>query len=53
MYNVFQDVATNDCATEEYRCPVETTCIPTEWICDGEIDCLGTASDEEKCEGNI
>ena len=52
MYNFLLGATGNGCTADEYRCQAAGTCIPAEWICDGEADCPGIASDEEKCEGN-
>ena len=52
MYTVILGLTENGCAEDEYRCQSDGICIPSEWICDGEIDCSG-ASDEETCDGNI
>ena len=53
MYNVCLGVTGNSCNAGEYRCQGTGECIPAHWICDGEIDCPGGASDEEKCEGSF
>ena len=53
MNNNHLEVTENGCTEDEYRCRVTGVCIPSEWICDGEIDCSVSASDEEKCGGNI
>ena len=52
-FNVCLGVSGNGCTAVEYRCRVTGECIPAQWICDGEVDCLGSASDEEKCEGRF
>ena len=49
-YNINLGPTANDCREDEYRCKEGGTCIPSEWICDDEIDC-SDASDEETCEG--
>ena len=53
MYIVCLGVTENGCTAYEHTCRVEKECIPSEWICDGEIDCPISSSDEENCEGNI
>ena len=52
LYNVHLGINDNGCTEAEYRCQVVGTCIPFEWICDGEIDC-SDASDEQTCKGSI
>ena len=52
MHTVHLGLTNNGCLAYEYRCQLVGTCIPTEWLCDGELDC-SDSSDEEKCEGNI
>ena len=53
MHNVCLGVTGNGCTAEEYRCRVTGECIPAQWICDGEVDCPGSAADEENCEGRF
>ena len=56
-YDVHLGPSSNGCGEDKYRCQYYdidnttiATCIPSEWICDGEIDCLD-ALDEEACDG--
>ena len=30
-------------------CPTDGTCIPGHWLCDGTVDCVRDAADEENC----
>ena len=50
-YIINLGLTSNGCTEDEYRCQGGSTCIPSEWICDGEIDCSDGA-DEETCNGN-
>ena len=53
IHNSRLGVTRNGCTAYEHRCRFAGLCIPSEWICDGEIDCAYTASDEAKCQGNF
>ena len=57
-YGVHLGLPANGCGEDKYRChyydidnTTIVTCIPSEWTCDGEIDCLD-ALDEAACDGN-
>ena len=52
VYNVHLGVTATGCTEAEYRCQGVGICIPSEWVCDGEIDCYA-ASDEETCDGKL
>ena len=53
-YHVHLGLSANGCSVDNYRCQniheIVSICIPSEWLCDGEIDCLD-ASDEAACDG--
>ena len=42
-------VSPNGCASSQFKCHNDTTCIPDSWICDRIIDCADN-SDEKYCE---
>ena len=37
------------CKEEEFRCHADGSCIPADWRCDGIVDCVRDAADEEDC----
>ena len=50
------------CTENEFTCQETRACIPSIWVCDGEIDCSDAesdrvfvldASDEDMCNGKI
>ena len=48
-HNINLGLSANGCREDEYKCQGDSTCIPSEWICDGENDC-GDATDEQDCD---
>ena len=38
------------CDDDEFYCSLENECIPRDWHCDGESDCVGD-EDEKNCPG--
>ena len=50
MSHVPLGITASGCRNDEYKCQEGGTCIPSEWVCDGESDCPG-ALDEETCKG--
>ena len=37
------------CKEGDFLCPTDGTCIPGHWLCDGTVDCVRDAADEENC----
>ena len=39
----------SSCKEGDFLCPTDGTCIPGHWLCDGTVDCVRDAADEENC----
>ena len=37
------------CKDDEFRCHADGSCVPADWRCDGIVDCVRDAADEEDC----
>ena len=45
------DCQTRVCGETEFRCNATGRCIPSLWVCDGDVDCLEDGSDEKPAVG--
>lgn len=41
-------LAISECSSEEFRCVINSACVPIKWKCDGAEDCPD-GSDESSC----
>lgn len=41
--------ASVECGAQYFYCRADSACIPLEWLCDGDIDCVDGSDEHVKC----